>query len=52
MSRSTFALRFKNLVGLPPLDYLARWRIQAAGRTLRSTYRTGQSPARYRQLAR
>lgn len=45
MSRSSFALRFKNLVGLPPLDYLARWRIQAAGRTLRSTDRTVYSVA-------
>jgi AraC-like DNA-binding protein len=45
MSRSRFALRFKTLVGLPPLDYLARWRIQAAGRTLRSTDRTVYSVA-------
>jgi AraC-like DNA-binding protein len=40
MSRSTFALRFKTLVGMSPLDYLAHWRIQAAGRALRSTDRT------------
>ena len=31
MSRSTFALRFKERVGLPPMDYLARWRMLLAG---------------------
>lgn len=40
MSRSAFALRFKNVVGLSPLDYLARWRVQSAGRILRTTDRT------------
>jgi AraC-like DNA-binding protein len=45
MSRSSFALRFKTLVGLSPVEYLARWRIQAAGRTLRSTDRTVYSVA-------
>jgi AraC-like DNA-binding protein len=40
MSRSSFALRFKALVGLPPLDYLIRWRMQTAARALRSTNRT------------
>ncbi|MEV8373188.1 AraC family transcriptional regulator [Kribbella sp. NPDC056861] len=45
LSRSTFALRFKTLVGMSPLDYLARWRIQAAGRALRSTDRTVHSVA-------
>ncbi|MGP4015049.1 AraC family transcriptional regulator [Saccharopolyspora sp. 5N708] len=40
MSRSTFALRFKTLVGVPPLDYLARWRMQSAIRAVRSTDRT------------
>ncbi|MGP4014391.1 helix-turn-helix domain-containing protein [Saccharopolyspora sp. 5N708] len=40
MSRSNFALRFKTLVGVPPLDYLARWRMQSAIRTVRSTDRT------------
>nr|WP_275402398.1 AraC family transcriptional regulator [Streptomyces sp. SID13031] len=45
MSRSTFALRFKTLIGMSPLDYLAHWRIQAAGRALRSTDRTVYSVA-------
>jgi AraC-like DNA-binding protein len=45
MSRSSFALRFKTLVGLSPLDYLARWRIRSAGRALRSTDRTVSSVA-------
>jgi AraC-like DNA-binding protein len=40
MSRSSFALRFRALVGLPPLDYLVRWRIQLAARTLQTTDRT------------
>jgi AraC-like DNA-binding protein len=40
MSRSSFAMRFKALVGLPPLDYLIRWRMQTAARDLRSTKRT------------
>jgi AraC-like DNA-binding protein len=35
ISRSGFALRFKALVGLPPLDYLTRWRMQRAHEALR-----------------
>jgi AraC-like DNA-binding protein len=35
MSRSGFALRFKELVGVPPLDYLMRWRMQLARDALR-----------------
>ncbi len=31
MSRSTFALRFKETVGMPPLEYLTRWRMLLAG---------------------
>jgi AraC-like DNA-binding protein len=34
MSRSSFAQRFKALVGIPPLDYLTQWRIHLAGRML------------------
>jgi AraC-like DNA-binding protein len=34
MSRSTFALRFKAVVGTSPLDYLQRWRLRLAGRDL------------------
>jgi AraC-like DNA-binding protein len=30
MSRTTFALRFKQLVGLSPMDYLTRWRMMLA----------------------
>ncbi|MCI0360600.1 MAG: AraC family transcriptional regulator [Planctomycetaceae bacterium] len=37
MSRSAFSERFKALVGEPPLAYLARWRLHAAARMLRST---------------
>ncbi|MXM63851.1 helix-turn-helix domain-containing protein [Streptomyces sp. HUCO-GS316] len=45
MSRASFAARFKELVGLPPLVYLQRWRILAAGRELRATERTVASVA-------
>ena len=31
MSRSTFALRFKDTVGASPMDYLTRWRMMLAG---------------------
>jgi AraC-like DNA-binding protein len=31
MSRSTFALRFKETVGSSPMDYLTRWRMLLAG---------------------
>jgi len=31
MSRSTFALKFKQTVGTSPLDYLTRWRMLRAG---------------------
>jgi len=35
MSRSGFALRFKELVGIAPLDYLTRWRMHLARDALR-----------------
>src|ERR1700734_576426 len=31
MSRSTFALKFKQTVGTSPLEYLTRWRMLLAG---------------------
>ncbi len=31
MSRSTFALKFKETVGEPPMEYLVRWRMMLAG---------------------
>jgi AraC-like DNA-binding protein len=31
MSRSSFALKFKSMVGTPPMDYLAQWRMALAG---------------------
>lgn len=40
MSRSHFAARFSELVGTPPLEYLATWRIRAAARELRAGNRT------------
>jgi transcriptional regulator GlxA family with amidase domain len=35
MSRSAFAARFTELVGEPPLQYLARWRMTIAAQRLR-----------------
>ena len=37
MSRSAFALRFKEKVGQSPLDYLTRWRMLLAGDRLANT---------------
>jgi AraC-like DNA-binding protein len=34
MSRTAFAVRFSNLVGCPPMQYLLRWRLQLAARML------------------
>jgi AraC-like DNA-binding protein len=46
MSRSTFAERFTALVGEPPLQYLARWRMARAGELLRgSTTRVSEIAA-------
>lgn len=35
MSRSIFALRFKETVGVTPMEYLARWRMMLAGDRLK-----------------
>ena len=35
MSRSGFAQRFADLLGVPPMQYLAQWRLQLAARQLR-----------------
>ncbi len=37
MSRSVFALRFKEIVGSTPMEYLARWRVLRAGERLRNS---------------
>lgn len=37
LSRSAFAARFSSLVGEPPLQYLARWRMARAAERLRET---------------
>ena len=36
-SRSTLAERFSHVVGLPPMQYLTRWRMQVAANRLRET---------------
>jgi AraC-like DNA-binding protein len=35
MSRTTFAVRFKSVAGVPPLTYLLNWRMRLAQRALR-----------------
>ena len=35
-SRSVLAQRFTEMVGVPPMQYLAQWRIQLAASLLRS----------------
>jgi len=37
MSRSTFALKFKEAVGVAPMEYLARWRMLLAGDRLENS---------------
>ncbi|MDI1442516.1 AraC family transcriptional regulator [Polyangium sp. 6x1] len=37
LSRSSFAARFSSLVGEPPLEYLARWRMTKAAQVLRES---------------
>ena len=36
LSRSAFAQRFTSLLGQPPMQYPARWRLRAAARELRN----------------
>lgn len=45
LSRSSFFERFSALVGVPPLEYVARWRIRAAARDLRGGTRKVSSIA-------
>jgi AraC-type DNA-binding domain-containing proteins len=40
MSRTSFAVRFRNVVGIPPLTYLFDWRMRLAERELSETDRT------------
>jgi AraC-like DNA-binding protein len=45
MSRSSFALRFKTVVGQAPLEYWLQWRMRRAGHALRNSNRTVSSVA-------
>jgi AraC-like DNA-binding protein len=45
MSRSSFALRFKTVVGQAPLDYWLQWRMHHAGHVLRNSNKTVSSVA-------
>jgi AraC-like DNA-binding protein len=59
MSRSSFAARFRLKVGMPPLEYVARWRMYRVRRDLLETalpfatiaYRNGYSSRSYCSLA-
>ena len=46
LSRSTFAARFNSLVGVPPAEYLARWRVTLAQGMLRSGQPVGLTATR------
>lgn len=46
MSRSSFAARFREYVGIAPLDYLKRWRMHLAAQALRDGNRPISSVAR------
>jgi AraC-like DNA-binding protein len=46
VSRATLARRFAGAVGVPPLSYLAVWRMNLAAHRLRTTDRTVQAIAR------
>ncbi|MFO1305455.1 MAG: AraC family transcriptional regulator [Burkholderiales bacterium] len=39
MSRSAFAQRFADLIGIPPMQYLAQWRLQLAAQHMRQADR-------------
>ncbi|MEB5485031.1 AraC family transcriptional regulator [Burkholderia pseudomallei] len=45
VSRSTLALHFKQVAGLSPLEYVVRWRMQLAARSLRNNRRSISSIA-------
>jgi AraC-like DNA-binding protein len=36
MSRSSFAARFRDVVGVPPAEYVTRWRLMVAQERLRA----------------
>lgn len=45
VSRSTLALRFKQKAGVAPLEYVSRWRMQLATRSLKTNHTTISSIA-------
>jgi transcriptional regulator GlxA family with amidase domain len=45
LSRSTFAARFRQIVGVPPLDYLLQWRMRLARNKLSNNNKTVSSVA-------
>lgn len=45
MSRTSFAVRFREMMGMPPLTYLTQWRMQLAGRELRNGASIAQAAA-------
>src|SRR6202012_1737049 len=46
MSRSVFALRFRETVGETPMEYLTRWRMLLAAESLKNTSETLSAIAR------
>ncbi|WP_438390321.1 AraC family transcriptional regulator [Caballeronia sp. DA-9] len=46
MSRTSFAVRFRDMMGVPPLAYLTQWRMQLARREIRAGVSVAQAAAR------
>jgi AraC-like DNA-binding protein len=46
MSRTSFAVRFRDIMGMPPLSYLTNWRMHLAKRELRAGASINEAAAR------
>lgn len=46
MSRTAFAVRFREIMGVPPLTYLTRWRMHLATREIRAGISISEAAAR------
>ncbi|WP_414442107.1 AraC family transcriptional regulator [Burkholderia sp. 22PA0106] len=45
MSRTSFAVRFREMMGVPPLTYLTQWRMHLARRAIRAGVSTAEAAA-------
>lgn len=46
MSRTSFAVRFRDMIGVPPLTYLTQWRMHLARREMRAGASVAEAAAR------